>query len=372
MVKTETSDCVACILNPILKAGSICGPSPLIINCPHSKTPTVTSVFERSDILLAISTVSAVAIIPGIFIIIQDISTTENFNKMILLITEVMFSLLAVIINIGSVLNNDEKLNELNGLSFIVNNRKHYGFATLIDQKTTKRFRLLSYIIILTSLLAITNFALYSLLQESNSSVFLTILKIFVLALVTLIQTILFNQCVVSIFLYILLFRKCFNQIKSVLNQHLNNDFIAIQKEILLEQTLKRLKMFYISLIGNFRQFNSFIQPSITISMLVGVAMLVFDCYIVVLTYGKVIEADPIIETRSYATIVSMIVFSYIIEYINSVVSNLILPFIIAYASQCHKNEIFKICYINLFLSPTWRLVPRRPNCGLEWCPVSE
>lgn len=331
MVNTEISDCIACVLSPILRGGCVCGPSPLIISCPHSKPPTVTATFARSKILLSMLTLSIVLIIASVTFTIWDIHSAETFNKKVLLVTEVMFSLLTTIIDISSLLKINQKLTELNGLSAIVNQRYYYGLGILIDSKGTKRFQWLSYIMICISYVAIINFSLYTFLQETKTNLILTTLKAFALALVTLSQSMLFNQYCASILLYRLLYKKCFNQVKIVLKQNLSkleennpqtSETRRTLKRLSLEQNLKRLRLFCMSLNVNNRQLNLFMQPSMLFGFIVGGVMLVFNCYTVVLIHSKVLEADPLIEMRSFASALSLIIFLYIVDYAHNVVSN--------------------------------------------------
>lgn len=246
-----------------------------------------------------------------------------------------MFS---VVIIITCVLKSNGKLIELNGLSTIINNRSDYGFDTLIDHNETKRLLWQSYIMISGAFTTVITFSLLTFYQQINLKLTLMTLRMIVLPVAYLNQMMMFDQYITSIFLYKHLFIKCFDQLENVLNIQLNKSELIKSSTIVreseenskvfsLETSLVKLKMFYMSIIENYRQLNSFMQPMLLLGFLVSSTILVFDCYTVVQIYANVVEVDPLSQTRSFIAILTFPIFFVMNDYVYSVVSTFILCF---------------------------------------------
>lgn len=331
-IRTQPSDCIACVLYPVLKTGCICGPTAIMITCTHSKKPTLTATFEVSRVLLAIHFLLIFPLVASISLSIKDSLATEDFNTKIAQTKDILSYIPSVAIIIIGVFKSNEKVIELNGLSSIINNKSYYGFHALIDKKRTKCLLWKSYIMLFLLLLMMIIFFVFTIYQQTKSKVTLTVLQMFVFPVAFLNQTLMFNQCFTSVLLYRLLFRKCCNQLQDVLSKHLNKSakiesFINMKqseenpKQDSLETSLKRLKMFYTSLIENYKQLNSFMQPSLLLNFLFSVIVIVFDCYTVVQIYANVVEVDPVSEMRSIIAMLSVPVFFIVNEQVYSVVS---------------------------------------------------
>lgn len=352
MSRMKTSDCIACVLYPILKVGCICGPFALTIGCPHSKKPNFTARFTRSNLLFVILSVTILPLIASITFTIKNVLETENLNKKILLITDVLFSMLAIVINVTGLLKNNEKLVELNGLSAIIDNRYYYGFHSLIDQSKTKLFHCQSYLVISLLFMGIIDYGTYTILEEINSSILIILLKVSMLVVNIITESTIFFEYLISVLLHRHLFSKCFDKIRSILNQHLKaSENLTYSTEspespnhqLLLEENLKRLKMFHSSLMENYKQLNSFMQPSILFCFLVGIILLVFNCYTVVLLYGndKIVGGGLIIQLRSYGAILIYLMFLMVNEYMYNVVSSLINSLLLYFFNIVTSRVIF-------------------------------
>lgn len=116
---------------------------------------------------------------------------------------------------------------------------------------------------------------------------------------------------------------KCFDLVESVLNKDLNKSKNSTHSEIsTIEETLKRLKEFHISLIANYRHFHLFLQPSVLFSWIMGATILIFNLYTVVLIHSDKAEANWLIEVEWYASISSLVIYLLVAEYVQNVVSN--------------------------------------------------
>lgn len=333
--KDKATDCIVCLLYPILKVGCVCGIPAFIMKCPHSKQSYSSAKFIKSRNLLLLSTVLIFLKIARMIFTIRDIVATDDFNKKILLTMDLLLSVMSVIQTTTSTVNNNRQLIELNGLLAIVNKKQYYGFETLIDNQTMTCCHLQCYILIFLLFVGVANLSTYAAHQETDSNEISIISKTFVFAVVNYTQTTIFYQYLIEVLLYRKLFNKCFDQIKNSLNQNLNtsdNENVVTSEtaplsettslnQPSLEEKLKRLQIFYINLNANYRQLNLIWQLSSLLCWMVIIPTLVLHCYIMVQIYSKVIESDQLLETRSYGTIITVVIYLVIVECTYNVVS---------------------------------------------------
>lgn len=145
----KISDCIACISQPLLTLAFTFGPYAISVRCPHLKFPSPEMKFVTARRRLMILSFSSLIIVLPTAKILLDIyyfSVYTDFNRRIVLATDILFSLLSLVTTIPSKINCNLKLMELNALAAIIETRNYYGFQTLIDQETTKIYIRNSYL----------------------------------------------------------------------------------------------------------------------------------------------------------------------------------------------------------------------------------
>lgn len=326
------SDCIACVLRPLLTVASILGPYCTCACCPHSKYPTETIKFvksKRQTIVLSVS-VSLMTVVT--LLTVFEFSTFSNPTKSMFLSTEIIFSTGSVLICIFSNININFKLTELNGLAAIIDNRRYYGFGSILDEEAAKGYIRKSYWMEISCLLSGTSCITYVFYQESHTGLIVIILKTIVIVLDMLVQTIIFCQHLVEMSVYQFMFKKCFENLKRVLmlendNRSENVNFImsellqALPKKRLKLVSLQRLNNLYMSLIWNHRHLQAFLQPTMMIIWLMMVIVSIAHFYTLLLMYDGEVEADPFLELRTYGTIFSAIIIVITAEGLHNEVS---------------------------------------------------
>lgn len=326
------SDCIACILRPMLVLTSIFGPYFVVVCCPHSECPSPTVKFAKSKKQPLLALLLILLVTTNMFFNITAFFTVNNFNLKMLVATEILFSIASVVINIFSTMNYNLILTELNGLAAILENREYYGFTSLLDQKTTKIYIRKVYLMTFSCLLPPTLVLIYAVYNSYQTYLLVAILRVFVFFLDMLAQSIMISQHYIETSLYQLLFKKCFNNIKDMLiQQEVGENVHFMVSEItqaLPQKHLKiikfqRLNNMYMSLVWNFRHLSAFMQPSLLVIWIMIVFLLIACFYITLLDYTEEFTADPLLEVRTYGTLAAVILVLIKVEQLSSVVSNL-------------------------------------------------
>ncbi|KAF2899422.1 hypothetical protein ILUMI_06753 [Ignelater luminosus] len=330
-------DCIACLLRPLLRMGSVCGISTLSIHCRHSDNLTSIARFDKSSKLLIISFVLSIPMLLGIIENLREILSFEgNTMRLLGLLVEILFSVGAATCWIFSLSKYKEKVIELNGLSAIIENRQFYGINTFLSTGTTKIFLRRIYLMISFIVLIDFNFILYCLDEEKDIEVHLLLLKVVMIAFCSYAQAAAILQCLLSTCLYVTLYQKCFFHIEKALDQRIIHQKRQIcQKQQIaqvfpLEVTLQRLIRLYLGLTYNHRQLVVYMNPSFTIWWLVLMSILILCFYFLVIVYIRSEFGDPLLVSRSYGSVFGIIMYVATIERLN-IMSQDILSFLFKY-----------------------------------------
>lgn len=127
----KISDCLVCILRPILLMGSICGISAMKFRCPHyGKTPGQTVEFSKFTPLLLFSAVFFLPIILNFILCIYNlyeyIFRTEKVTAL-RLVRDIFITIVAFAWSIPGTVKYRQKLIELNGFALLVKRGKDFG-----------------------------------------------------------------------------------------------------------------------------------------------------------------------------------------------------------------------------------------------------
>lgn len=346
----QIHDCIACLSRPLLRLGAVCGISTLSIKCPHTKkNPNPIAKFEISSALTILSAILYIFPLIGIIkSLVQVFSMKDEKMKSLRLTVEALFSIGAAATWILSLIQRKKRMLELNGLSVIIENRQYYGISTFLSTKATKIFLRRIYLMIAFIIVIDLNFLLYSVYENTESEMYLNILRVIVIVLCSYVQSTAIFHCILETVLYLTLYKKCFYQLKRALkeriifcNQEEGNDpkrkVVSVSPvELPLEITLRRLSRLYLGLTYNYKQFVAYLNPAFTVWWLIVVSILILSFYFLVIVYINSEHDDILLTVRSYGSVFGIIVYLTNVERLNVMVR--LITFL--YVGMCMVNTL--------------------------------
>lgn len=339
ILNNVASDCLVCTLRVIFSMGMLSGSYAISFKCPHSRNPVATPKFLESKVLLLSSLIVVLPLIIHIGFCayeLSSLSVKDEWNiiaKLAIIFTNIESFGFAI----PSIIKYKEKLTELNGLNSIIENRKFYGIHTLLTKEMARRFIIECYLIVIGFMIVNTWVTAKLILSKPAFEpstdfcfrVAITLANNYIQYFGSL-QLMLTNQ------LYRCLFRRCFQQIKSVLRRRnlellkhkesflIKEIIVALPENMPFEENIKRLRDLYTSLVHNYRQLNKFIFPSVLIWWLVTTIMYIINSYVTVLLYSSNI-GDIKIYLEMYTSVIGIIIFLHFSQEVIDAVSNKLL-----------------------------------------------
>lgn len=314
-----SSDCIACLLRPLWVSGSISGCSCMTFQCPHSRTPSANTQFEKSNTLMLLSVAVLLPVLIDLFISVHSIIHSPGDQSKVLF--EVTVCTASLGFSLTGLIKCRLKIIELNGLSKILKYKSCYGFTSVLDSKIIKSFVIKCYVVII-----LTVISELTLLASSFSNFFHGLDEVSDMDLLTFKTAIVglnkyFHAASVSQWLfrgclYKILFRKCLNRIKKVLTRQLK----CKNENISLEVNLKRLKHLYTSLKFNFEHLNESTHPTVLFLWLELIAMLIISLYMTLMAFGDSLSDQMALNTRTYLNIFLIVYFISTTEGVKAVV----------------------------------------------------
>lgn len=321
---TATSSCIACVIRPLLTFTSSLGPYFINACCPHSKRPSSTVKFVKSKnkylLIMPFLMISLTSMV--IVLDVLDILTLSDMNKIMVIGMEVMFCTTSVMMYAFSRANYNLQLTELNGLAVII-----HEFNILLGS-CTKIYRL-SYLGSILCLLSGVIYVIYGLSEEFHPHLVRVIIKMIVLVLNMLFLIAFFLQKHVKVYIYRLMFKKCFENLVGVLvpdpKESNKSDFtkpeitqaFPTNKSV----SLYRITSMYMTLVWNYRYSTAFLQPTMIFVWILNVVLLICQFYILLLVWDGEMERDPLVEIRTYLAVTCLLVNLITTEMVSNAVS---------------------------------------------------
>lgn len=322
-------DCIVCVLYPLLKLGSISGTFVISFSCPHiTKNQSCFPRFSKSNVYILISLILALPVMINIFFNIYKIKYLLGDDEVNILsaLNEVFISIGAFGFCMTRIIKHKKLLLELRGFSTIINNRKLYGFTTLLSYRVTKIFMLESYLlasIVVTAEFSLAVYLLWYIVTFQQHSSFY-IFEMIMFGWNNYILGVNFFHSLLASLIYKKLLKKCLKRIKVAMIKRSELQFNVINKQsdsVFLQESIIKLKCLYSSLIYNFDQINTYTHPAFLIWWLVVLALFISDFYLIVLTFIDNNTPDVFLFLRAYINVVGLLVYLATVADINSVVS---------------------------------------------------
>lgn len=329
------SDCLACTFRAIFFMGSICGSSIITGNCSHSKNPSSVQKFSKSTKSQILSCIFNLTIILSTFYYLYGLFVYKS-NEW-----EVLFKVSIILENVDwlsfslqGLVNYNKKLIELNGLTFLIQNKKYYGCRTFLTSELSEELIRKSYISIIISALIQIFVLIHTFVNLANESLLKFLFIVVAASLYNYSRLISVSQSILANVLYKRLFQECFKEIKAVLTKHIlkmqirnfvvKEIAIVLPKDTPLEEKLKRLKSLYTSLSFNYKQFNLFNLPSLLIGWLILIMTQISNFFLLILLYrinNNIDGGNFIIILEACGVTIGAILFLKVTEEVSTVVS---------------------------------------------------
>lgn len=234
-----------------------------------------------------------------------------------------MFCVAASITILTCVIGCKEKVIELNGLSTLIENKRYFGICTILSVKMTKMFIIGNYFGISFLVFGIFHYTVLAIFIDYSSY---DKTRHAVLILNNYLHFVVLEYFVLMYCLYRILFRKCLTTIKILLIKHLSamqeqKVTRLVLKKLPFDVKLRRLIRFYLCIVYNYKQLNSFMNPSFVIWWLTFVCLLVMHFYITVIVYFNDDHVEFIFTVRSYGSLCAILFHAIVCENMKRVVS---------------------------------------------------
>lgn len=350
-IKRTKSDCLVCILKPVLLVGAIIGISPITYECPHTNDTLNTCKFRRSKYLLVISVFVFIIVVCmlcfNIYYVANDVSPKAK-DKRIQLSTLVLFETSTVFIYVFSMMHAKRRVKELNGLVAIIANRDQYCIDTIFDRRRIRDLRTHSYAY-LTVTFALLFFPVghvfYFAIQQEYDLYYI-LLRGVSSCTSLFAQMIFIFQYSLKIRVYRHVLKTCYEKIKSVLDEKLTktvedqrtwaersqnvNQILHVDNKVTrssfeITGLLQKLQQMHCAVVLNVKQWNDFLNPLLLVVIGLSVLMLVM-CYYLLVSIWMIDDSSHnsvfyLMEFKTLAVIVAMTYLLIVTETLTQPVS---------------------------------------------------
>lgn len=329
-IENSTSDCVVCTLNPLLKLASYIGLSPITFSCQHSKNPTKGPHFKTSKTLKCFTFFTSTILFLVVLWYGYLSATVAVEDKMLLmqLLAEIFYFLNGFTMVLFSIVFNGDKVQELNGWVKIFEARQHFGVTTILDAKVTRKTMRKGFLYCGSSCVLLFLLCIFVLTREYDGFFTWTTLRRPVCGFSTFVQMItIFEYSVKGFFL-----KSLFESYHNVLRDGLMardkagekiGHVVTMEKTQDLEKCIKDIRQFHHAIMQNVTKFTSYLGPSLLVWMLLIVAVLIVNIYILVWVWVSGIYTSffVMLEIRTCFMIFAIISLLKDVEEISHVVS---------------------------------------------------
>lgn len=318
--KRDNSDCLVCVIKPLIDIGAVFGISAIRVRCPHTAKVDFahsTRCRLRRSIQFVWIALLLLGIASNCYVTLAD---KPDVLASLNLVAEILYCSCSVVVISCTIMSTQLRTDEINACISLVEHRLSFGVISIYSQEyiqcaRKKAYGFYVFIIALTCLISM--YINYSCKNASDNHE-LEIIRHITAMVSTIVPIVGLYQYSVQCKLFKQLFMMCYKYVANTLIARHNvvslrqyyDPRVPIFGDV--EQHLKRMIKFHKAIFFNLKMVWMNFDPMVLIWFILILAILIINVYLLlVTTYTKVSNNDFIImlELRTYFVVASTVYF---------------------------------------------------------------
>lgn len=327
--KRPISDCLPCIVRPFLRIGYFTGVTCVRANCPHATPAKNLARFETPKFALLVSfLVVLLNFAYCVYLLVFVLGAGGGKRETLEWIVDLIVNLCSVNFSFFSLLKTRVKIEELYGLSAIIENRFSYGVSSFFPIGTTKlyktRLRALIWFIMVSTAICFY----FTATERKHKVLYVIVLRTLFVNVSYYAQTIFVFGTMFSSIVYETFYKACYQRIETLLRRKLDamaekkiygnvksvSSYVVGDQEESLEVALRKLNRLYFAITENYKHMVMFLFPAFTIGWLCVVALLIINFYFLVMNFWNSTENAFGVVMQSYGCFVSISILLVVVQ----------------------------------------------------------